>query len=98
MTPLEIRAKYALRNSSVVTSLQFLSEVGYHPEIQKIVLPLQEAAFQLVDHLRDGTTLTVAVNRLVDAKDLFIRHYLLTHNFYLPAIEIDNEPSQKDSI
>jgi hypothetical protein len=83
MTPEDIRNKYSLRNPAVTSVLQFLADSHLHPDLKRIVITLRDAAFILVDNMQDGPELTVALRRLVDAKDSFVRHYLVTHRFQL---------------
>lgn len=86
MTPSDIRAKYAMRNSSVIGVLQFLADDHLHPALKMIVTPLRDAAFEIVDKSTDGPELTVAIRRIVEAKDAFVRHYLVVNNFVLPEV------------
>lgn len=89
MTPIQIREKYALRNHAVVGVLQFFADEHLHPNLKDVVTPIRLLAFDLVDMMQDGPELTVALRKLVEAKDTFCRHYLVTHNFELP--EVDDE-------
>lgn len=83
MSPTYIRERFALRGHDIVQILQFFSDAHLHPELRDIVTPLRVAAFRLVDSLQDGPQLAAALTRLVEAKDIFCRHYLITHNFKL---------------
>lgn len=83
ISPTDIRERFALRGHETVQALQFFSDRDVHPELQEVIRPIREAAFYLVDILQDGPQLTAALTRLVEAKDIFCRHYLVTHNFKL---------------
>lgn len=83
ISPIDIREKFALRGHETVQILQFFSDMDLHPELRTVVEPLRVAAFTLVNRLKDGPQLTAALVKLVEAKDTFCRHYLITHNFKL---------------
>lgn len=81
MTPEDIRAKYSLRDASVVRVLQYFADSYFHPELKAILVSLRTTAFEMVDLAVDGPELVVGLRRLVEAKDCFVRHFLVTHNF-----------------
>lgn len=83
MSPETIRQRYALRNQAVSSVLQFFADEHLHPELRSVATPIRELAFQLVDSMQDGPELTVSLRKLVETKDNFVRHYLVTHNFQL---------------
>jgi hypothetical protein len=83
ISPIGIRERFALRGYDTIQALQFFSDEHLHPELRAVVTPLRVAAFRLVDILQDGPQLSAALIRLVEAKDIFCRHYLITHNFKL---------------
>lgn len=96
MFPEEIRRRFSTRNQYTINLLQFFADSHLHPELKKIVAPLREAVFSIVNDSSDGPELTVAIRRVLDARDAFLRHYLVTHNFTLspqkPPTDI-NAPS-----
>jgi hypothetical protein len=83
ISPLAIREKFALRGCDTIQALQFFADEQLPPELRIIVEPLRVAAFTLVNRLKDGSQLTAALFKLVEAKDAFCRHYMITHNFKL---------------
>lgn len=97
MTPSEIRAEFALRNQSIVGVLQFFADSHLPIELQEIVTPIRAVAFHLVSQLQDGPELTVALRKLVEAKDAFVRHTLILHNFELPSTQPEDPSAYEHS-
>jgi hypothetical protein len=83
MSPQDIRSANSDRHISVVSLLQFLADSHLHPELQNVVTPIRNLAFDLIDQMKDGPELTVALRKLVEAKDSFCRQYLVDHDFNL---------------
>lgn len=81
MSALEIRSTFATRHFSTLHLLQFFADDHLPPVLRAIVLPLRMTTFMLVQEAEDGPELTVAIRKMVDAKDSFVRHYLATHDF-----------------
>ncbi len=87
MLPEDIRKKYSTRHMSTVSILQFFADSHLHPTLKEIVIPIREVAFKMVDNFNDGPELTIGLRNLLDAKDAFLRHCLIVHNFSLPTIQ-----------
>lgn len=83
MNDKEIRSKYSLRNGLTMNLLSMFADDHLHPELKHIVAPIRRTAFFLVDMVTDGPELHDALRKLLDSKDAFIRHYLITHNHVL---------------
>lgn len=80
----EIRRIFFTRHMSTTNLLQFFADEHLHPELKRIVEPIRELAFTMVNILPDGSELLTGLRRLIDAKDAFIRQYLAAINFKLP--------------
>jgi hypothetical protein len=83
ISPQEIRALFPLRNQAIVHVLQFFSDAHLHKDLLEIAVPIRILAFDLTRLMMDGPELAIALRRILDARDAFIRHYLITHNFKL---------------
>ncbi len=84
MTPQEIRLRYSLRDATTINKLQFFADAHLHPNLKGIVSPIRELAFILVDDIEDGEELLKGLDKLIEAKDCFIRHHLIVNKFQLP--------------
>jgi hypothetical protein len=93
VNPHEIREVYSTRSQLTMNLLSFFSDSHLHPILKDIVAPIRELAFSMVDDTIDGPELAVALRSLLDAKDHFVRHYLVTHNFKLPPQLVRSETS-----
>jgi hypothetical protein len=93
VNPHEIREIYSTRHQLTINLLSFFSDSHLHPVLVEIVEPIRELAFSRVDASIDGPELGVALRSLLDAKDHFVRHYLVTHNFKLPPVLVSSEKS-----
>lgn len=81
ITAIEIRALFALRNFSTVHILQFFEDADQPQELLAISIPIRNVAFALAEGIADGPELTVALRKMLGARDAFIRYYLAVHGF-----------------
>lgn len=88
----EIRKKFFTRHLATVSLLQFFSDEHLQPELKEIIKPVRTAAFAMVDLLPDGPELATGIRALIDAKNAFIRQYLVAIDFKLtpPRLMLDN--------
>lgn len=76
-----IKSMFALRNFAVIHVLQFFADDYLPEELLQITVPIRVVAFDMVDRTLDGPELTVALRKLLDAREGFIRHYHASKNW-----------------
>lgn len=81
MNPHEIKEKYSLRHASVLGVLPFFADSHLHPELREIAEPIRILAFNIVGNEKDGPDLVIALRKLLDARESFIRNHKITNNF-----------------
>lgn len=77
----EIRSLFPLRNHAVLHVLQFFADDHLPKEILPMTALIRITAFTIVDDMEDGPELTVALRKMLDSREAFIRHYQATRKF-----------------
>jgi hypothetical protein len=77
----EIRALFPLRHQDTLHILQFFADNHFPKELWPMTALIRVTAFSIVEDIKDGPELTVALRKMLSSRDAFVRHYQTIHNF-----------------
>lgn len=59
------------------TTIQFFEYAHLPPQLQKVSKPMSELAHQMEEMLPDGPEKSAGMRKLLEAKDCFVRAYII---------------------